>query len=120
MKKSKLFKVAGAAAMEAQKDKSFFDKVKAFFRMLGDYKNGLYKPDNKNLIIGLFATLYIVSPIDIIPEALFGPFGLVDDFGILLFGMKYFNKEIAKYIAWEASRNVYQNVEDVEDAKIID
>ncbi len=117
MKKSKLFKVAGAAAMEAQKDKSFIDKVKAFFRMLGDYKKGIYKPDNKNLVIGLAATLYIISPIDLIPEALFGPFGLMDDFGILLFGMKYFNKEVAKYIAWETSQKVYENVED---AKIID
>lgn len=117
MKKSKFFKVAGAAAMEAQKDKSFLDKVKAFFRMLADYKKGNYKPETTNLVIGFLATLYIISPIDIIPEALFGPFGLVDDFGILLFGMKYFNKEIAKYLTWEASQKVYDNIED---AKIID
>ena len=85
--------------------------------MFGDYKKGSYKPDNMNLFLGFVATLYIISPIDIIPEALFGPFSLIDDFGILLFGMKYFNKEVAKYLAWETSQNVYQ---DVEDAKIID
>lgn len=117
MKKSKFFKVAGAAAMAAQKDKSFLEKVKAFFKMLGDYKNGSYKPDNMNLFLGFAATLYIISPIDIIPEALFGPFGLIDDFGILLFGMKYFNKEVLKYLAWKDSKNAYA---DIEDAKIID
>lgn len=117
MKKSKFFKVAGAAAMAAQKDKSFLEKVKAFFKMLGDYKNGSYKPDNMNLFLGFVATLYIISPIDIIPEALFGPFGLIDDFGILLFGMKYFNKEVLKYLAWKDSQNAYA---DIEDAKIID
>ena len=56
MKKSKFFKVAGAAAMAAQKDKSFFEKVKAFFNMLGDYKKGSYKPDNMNLFLGFLAT----------------------------------------------------------------
>lgn len=117
MKKSKFFKVAGAAAMAAQKDKSFLEKVKAFFKMLGDYKNGSYKPDNMNLFLGFAATLYIISPIDIIPEALFGPFGLIDDFGILLFGMKYFNKEVLKYLAWKGTKNAYA---DIEDAKIID
>ncbi len=117
MKKSKFFKVAGEAAMAAEKDKSFFEKVKAFFNMLGDYKKGSYKPDNMNLFLGFVATLYIISPIDIIPEALFGPFGLIDDFGILLFGMKYFNKEIIKYLAWRDTQRAYANVED---AKIIE
>ncbi|MFV0145399.1 YkvA family protein [Empedobacter falsenii] len=117
MKKSKFFKVAGAAAMAAQKDKSFFEKVKAFFSMLHDFRKGIYKPDMKNIILGLLATLYIISPIDLIPEALFGPFGLVDDFGILLFGMKYFNKEVLKYLSWVSTQQVYT---DVEEAKIVD
>lgn len=117
MKKSRFFKVAGAAAMAAQKDKSFFEKVRAFFNMLGDYKNGSYKPNNMNLFFGFLATIYIISPIDIIPEVLFGPFGLIDDFGILLLGMKYFNKEVLTYLTWKEKQNVY---EDIEDAKIIE
>ena len=116
MNKSKFFKVAGAAAMKAQQDKSFFDKVKAFFRMISAFRKKQYKPELSNMAFGLLAILYIVSPIDIIPEALFGPFGLIDDFGILMFGMKYFNKEVLNFIQWENSQNVYQNVED---AKII-
>ena len=117
MNKSKFFKVAGAAAMKAQQDKSFFDKVKAFPRMISAFRKKQYKPELMNIVMGVAATLYIISPIDIIPEALFGPFGLIDDLGILMFGMKYFDKEIIKFLAWETQNNQYANVED---AKIID
>lgn len=116
MKKSKLFKLAGAAANEAYQDKSFSDRVRAFFRMLTTTRQGNYRPDYKNLLIAGFSLFYIISPIDLIPEALFGPFGLMDDFGILLFGMKYVKKEIAKFIEWEATQAVYDTIED---AKII-
>lgn len=116
MNKSKFFKVAGAAAMKAQQDKSFFDKVKAFFRMISAFRKKQYKPDLSNIVFGSLAVLYIVSPIDIIPEALFGPFGLIDDFGILMFGMKYFNKEVSNFLQWETNNFKYENVEE---AKII-
>ena len=116
MNKSKFFKVAGAAAMKAQQDKSFMDKVKAFFRMIKAFRKNNYQPDLINIIIGFLAILYIVSPIDLIPEALLGPFGLIDDFGILMFGIKYFNKEITNYLNWELNQNKYAIVED---AKII-
>jgi uncharacterized membrane protein YkvA (DUF1232 family) len=35
----------------------------------------------------LFCGAYILSPVDIIPEALLGPFGLVDDAGALIAGI---------------------------------
>jgi uncharacterized membrane protein YkvA (DUF1232 family) len=38
-------------------------------------------------IVGL-CFLYIISPIDLMPEALLGPFGLVDDFGALFLAIK--------------------------------
>lgn len=117
MKKSRLLKVATLSAAQAQKDKSFFEKVKAFFAMLTDYRKGIYRPSIRNLILGIFAALYIISPIDIIPEALFGPFGLIDDFGILMFGMKYLNKEVTKYLAWKATQMVYVDIQDAEIIK---
>ncbi|MBS7334391.1 YkvA family protein [Faecalibacter bovis] len=116
MNKSKFFKVAGAAAMKAQQDKSFFDKVKAFFRMVSAFRKKQYKPELSNLIFGFLSVLYIVSPIDILPEALLGPFGLIDDFGILMFGMKYFDKEVINFLQWESNHKKYEHVED---AKII-
>lgn len=32
--------------------------------------------------------LYIISPIDLVPEALLGPFGLADDVGALIYLIK--------------------------------
>jgi len=116
MNKTKFFKVAGAAAMKAQQDKSFFDKVKAFFRMLTAFSKKQYKPELSNIVLGFLGLIYIISPIDIIPEAFLGPIGIIDDFGILMFGMKFLNKEVIKFLQWENNQNIYK---DVEDAKII-
>ncbi|WP_313374598.1 YkvA family protein [Chishuiella sp.] len=101
MKKTRLLKVIGAAGIKAQKDKSFFEKVKTFFALLNDYRKGLYKPKVKNLAIAFFVLAYLISPLDIIPEAIFGPFGLIDDFGIFMIGMKFLNKEIVRYSSWK-------------------
>ena len=37
--------------------------------------------------VAIFCGIYCISPIDIIPEALFGPFGLVDDLGAVVAGI---------------------------------
>ncbi len=36
--------------------------------------------------------LYVISPIDFIPEAIFGPVGYLDDIGVVLLGMALFVK----------------------------
>lgn len=35
----------------------------------------------------LFCSIYIVSPVDVLPEIALGPFGLVDDVGALVAGI---------------------------------
>ena len=78
------------------------DKAKAFARMVPMIIKGKYKPKSKaNIIIGLGAVIYAVSPIDLIPEILTGPFGLLDDFVILGYGIKKVNKEIDRFLLWE-------------------
>ena len=37
----------------------------------------------KEIIYGILTAIYLCSPIDFIPEAVFGPLGLCDDFGVL-------------------------------------
>ena len=39
--------------------------------------------DKKEILYGLLTAIYLCSPIDLIPEAIVGPLGLVDDFGVL-------------------------------------
>jgi uncharacterized membrane protein YkvA (DUF1232 family) len=38
-------------------------------------------------VFALFCGVYCISPVDIIPEALLGPFGLVDDAGAAVAGV---------------------------------
>ena len=37
--------------------------------------------------VAIFCGIYCISPIDIVPEALLGPFGLVDDVGAFAAGL---------------------------------
>lgn len=37
-------------------------------------------------VVAILCGIYCISPIDIVPEALLGPFGLVDDLGSLVAG----------------------------------
>ena len=41
-------------------------------------------------MIPLFALLYMLSPIDIAPEIIFGPLGVVDDVGVILIALQMF------------------------------
>ena len=43
-------------------------------------------------LITMALLLYIISPIDIIPELFFGPIGLIDDAGALLLAL-FMNKD---------------------------
>lgn len=79
------------------------EKIMAFMRMLPLILTGSYKPKKKrNLIFGVAAIIYLISPIDIIPEIVFGPIGLIDDFAILFFAIKRIEKEVINFISWEA------------------
>lgn len=41
-------------------------------------------------LIPLLALLYMISPIDILPEIAFGPLGALDDMGVLLLALQLF------------------------------
>lgn len=37
--------------------------------------------------MAIFCGVYVVSPVDVVPEALLGPFGLIDDIGAVVAGI---------------------------------
>lgn len=37
--------------------------------------------------VAIFCGIYCISPVDIVPEALLGPFGLIDDLGAVAAGL---------------------------------
>lgn len=79
----------------------------AFLRMSELILKGKYRPMKmRNLLIGFLALIYLISPIDIIPEIAFGPFGLIDDMVILAFALKKIHKEILNFLEWENKKQV--------------
>lgn len=81
------------------------ENLDAFMRMVQMMIKGEYKPKQKrNIFIGLGAILYVISPIDIIPNFVLPVIGLMDDVVILGFALKYINKEVQNFLAWEDSQ----------------
>jgi uncharacterized membrane protein YkvA (DUF1232 family) len=51
--------------------------------------------------IPLATLIYIISPIDIAPEIIFGPLGVIDDLGIFLLGLETFIRLAPKEVVQE-------------------
>lgn len=47
--------------------------------------------------IPVAAALYAISPIDLVPEAFLGPFGIVDDLVVVVLALRAFNYLAAPY-----------------------
>lgn len=59
---------------------SLMDRLRATPAMIVDVMLGRWKGVGRGRIaLSLLALLYVISPVDLIPEVLLGPFGLADD-----------------------------------------
>ena len=88
-------------AQEAIKHKGFIQKIPAVFRMLKLYFKGEYKMKFIDILLPALALVYIISPIDVIPD--FIPVvGALDDLAILAFAIPLLMKEVDKFLLWEA------------------
>lgn len=64
----------------------------------GDYEMATPK------LVALLAGLgYVVDPVDAVPEALLGPFGLTDDVSIIAMLLSLLACELASFLEWEAA-----------------
>ncbi|GAA3789218.1 hypothetical protein GCM10022226_04870 [Sphaerisporangium flaviroseum] len=98
------------AAYRAYKDVSrpgspgLMDRVRALPRMVGGALRGEYRDlGKKKLALMGMGILYIVSPIDVIPEFL-PLIGVTDDFGVFLWLMTSLLGESGRYLDWEHKR----------------
>ncbi|MFI6604066.1 YkvA family protein [Nonomuraea sp. NPDC050536] len=74
-------------------------RVRAIPRMIGASARGEFGA-RKNLALMALGVLYIVSPIDVIPDFLVG-IGVVDDFGVFLWLISAMLGESGRYVEWE-------------------
>lgn len=80
--------------------RSLFDDIRVMIELVKDYRKGEYKELSKNTIILVVISLvYLVSPIDIIPDFLIG--GFVDDAAVIAYVLKKITTELAAYKEWK-------------------
>ena len=65
--------------------RKLFDRLTLSWRLMADRRVGVF-----HKLIPPLALLYVVSPVDFIPELLLGPFGVVDDIGVAILALEFF------------------------------
>lgn len=81
--------------------KKYKEKVILMFQFLKDVKQKKYKQTPwKTLAAMIFAAIYIINPLDIVPD--FIPFlGYLDDLSVFSFILKLVDQDLSAYKAWK-------------------
>ncbi|OKL41508.1 YkvA family protein [Pontibacter flavimaris] len=113
MKIGLLLTTAYNKMVDVDSGESGFQQLKqlmmTFMRMVRAYVRGDYRDiSKKSMMIGVAVLLYLVTPLDIIPD--FIPIiGLMDDISLMAWFVDAFSKEISKYREWETQTS-YENI----------
>lgn len=86
--------------------KGFLRQLKLLVRMVRAHINGSYRAfAPMTLLMFVFALLYFITPIDLIPD--FVPaLGFTDDIAVAIMIMRRFSTDIEKYREWEEAQVV--------------
>lgn len=102
-------------AKEAISHKGFVKKIPDIFRMVRMWRKGTYPVKSLDMILPLLGILYVISPIDLLPDFALPVIGIMDDFAVLSITIPKLIKEVDKFLLWEAEQKF-----DTGDTKIID
>jgi uncharacterized membrane protein YkvA (DUF1232 family) len=81
------------------------ERVRALPRMVGDAVSGRYAALGRSRLAMLaLALAYLVSPVDIVPEAFIPLLGLTDDGVVALWLAGAFLADTERFLDWERSR----------------
>ena len=89
------------AVSSQQKLQSVWNDLQTLFRLLNAWRTGEYSVIPwKSILYIATALLYLVNPLDVIPD--FIPFtGLVDDVSIINFVVNAIKTDLDKFLEWE-------------------
>ncbi len=104
-----LLKEAYDKLVDVKSPKSGFVQIKevffTFIRLVRAYLNGSYRQiPTKALVLGLATLLYLVMPLDIIPDFL-PLIGYSDDLSVIAWFVTTFQRELTRFRSWE-TRNL--------------
>ena len=78
-----------------------FQDLRLLIPLIKDYWKGTYRDLSvKSIVIFVVALVYIISPIDLIPDYLIG-LGQIDDAVILGVSLYFLEKDLRKYKEWK-------------------
>ena len=78
-----------------------FQDLKLLIPLIKDYWKGTYRDISvKSIVIFVVALVYIISPIDLIPDYIIG-LGQIDDAVILGLSLYFLEKDLLKYKEWK-------------------
>ncbi|MBK1872303.1 DUF1232 domain-containing protein [Marinobacter sp. 1-3A] len=81
--------------------KRFRADIKLMFSMIRDYWNGSYRDVPwKSIAAMAGALLYVMNPLDFIPDIIVG-IGFLDDVGVVALCLKLVESDLHKYAAWK-------------------
>lgn len=83
----------------------FFGRIKLFTEMLTEYFRGNYREvPMKTIILITAALIYLVSPLDAIPDFLIG-IGFVDDGAVIAYVFNSLNEDIESFKNWKEGKD---------------
>jgi uncharacterized membrane protein YkvA (DUF1232 family) len=84
--------------------RQMYADIKVLISLLSDYKKGSYRDINKGSVLFIIAGLvYLVSPIDLVPDFIFG-LGFLDDAMILGYILKQLYEVLDRYKIWKYTK----------------
>jgi len=89
--------------LEGKVDNKMMDGIKKALEMVKDGITGKYPLPKRTLFMIIANILYVVSPIDILPEIFLGPIGLIDDVGVWASLYPAIAKDLAEYALWKTT-----------------
>jgi len=82
----------------------WMDQGKIILSMVKDYWNGSYREVPYWVIsAGALALLYVLNPMDVIPDIIIGV-GYLDDATVVAFCLKLIERELVRYQEWQAAQ----------------
>lgn len=73
-----------------------------------------------DIILPLLGMLYVISPIDLLPEVAVPVIGVLDDLAVLSLAIPKLIREVDKFLLWEADRKYNTAGAKIIDAEIIE